>query len=49
MLDLLPEFRARSDRADLYLRLDTHFTALGHAATAEAMLDFIEPWAPRGG
>jgi hypothetical protein len=43
----LPIFRARPDRADLYLRLDTHFTALGHAATAEALLDFIEPWVPR--
>ena len=49
MLDLLPIFRARTDRADLYLRLDTHFTALGHAATAEALLDFIDPWLPRGG
>jgi hypothetical protein len=44
----LPIFRGRADRADLYLRLDTHFTALGHAATAEAMLDLIEPWVPRG-
>ena len=43
-LDLLPVFRARPDRADLYLRLDTHFTALGHVATAEALLEFLRPW-----
>jgi lysophospholipase L1-like esterase len=47
MLDLLPVFRARPDRADLYLRLDTHFTALGHAVTAEALADFLGPWVPR--
>jgi hypothetical protein len=41
-LDLLPLFRARADRAQLYLRLDTHFTALGHQATADALASFIE-------
>jgi lysophospholipase L1-like esterase len=44
MLDLLPVFRSRPDRADLYLRLDTHFTALGHAVTAEALASFLRPW-----
>ena len=44
MLDLLPLFRARQDRADLYLRLDTHFTALGHRVTADALADFLAPF-----
>ena len=44
MLDLLPTFRARADRAELYLRVDTHFTAQGHAATAEALAEFLRPW-----
>jgi lysophospholipase L1-like esterase len=43
-LDLLPVFRARPDRAELYLRLDTHFTALGHAATADALTEFLRPY-----
>jgi lysophospholipase L1-like esterase len=46
MLDLLPLFRGRADRAELYLHLDTHFTALGHAATADALAAFLEPWLP---
>jgi lysophospholipase L1-like esterase len=46
-LDLLPVFRARADRADLYLRLDTHFTALGHAVTAEALAQFLVSWLRR--
>ena len=41
VLDLLPIFRARSDRADLYLREDTHFTALGHQVTAQQLADFL--------
>jgi len=41
-VDLLPLFRARSDRSQLYLRLDTHFTGLGHQATADALASFIE-------
>jgi lysophospholipase L1-like esterase len=36
-------FRARADRAELYLRLDTHFTSLGHAATADALAELLEP------
>jgi lysophospholipase L1-like esterase len=41
-LDLLPVFRARTDRSQLYLRLDTHFSALGHQATADALARFIQ-------
>jgi hypothetical protein len=40
-LDLLPLFRSRADRAQLYLRLDTHFTASGHQTTADALASFI--------
>jgi lysophospholipase L1-like esterase len=40
-LDLLPVFRARPERTDLYLRLDTHFSALGHEVTAEQLADFL--------
>jgi len=42
MLDLLPTFRERADRDRLYLRLDTHLTALGHEATAEQLAQFLE-------
>ncbi|GAC1322054.1 MAG: hypothetical protein NVSMB2_19240 [Chloroflexota bacterium] len=42
LLDLLPVFRERPDPADLYLRLDTHFTALGHSVTADALTTFLE-------
>jgi lysophospholipase L1-like esterase len=42
VLDLLPLFRARPDRGDLYLRIDTHFTALGHAVVAEQLATFVE-------
>ncbi len=42
MLDLLPAFRAMPDRADLYLRIDTHFTAYGHAVTAAAIASYLE-------
>lgn len=41
MLDLLPRFNADPDRANLYLRIDTHFTAYGHAVTAQAMAQFL--------
>jgi hypothetical protein len=41
-LDLLAQFRSRADRAQLYLRLDTHFSALGHQATADALASFIQ-------
>jgi len=42
LLDLLPLFRSMSDRASLYLRIDTHFTALGHEVTAQALATFLE-------
>jgi hypothetical protein len=42
MLDLLPEFRSLADRADLYLRIDTHFTAYGHTVTAAAIARYLE-------
>jgi lysophospholipase L1-like esterase len=42
LLDLLPLFRDRPDQAALYLPLDTHFTALGHSATADALTTFLE-------
>jgi lysophospholipase L1-like esterase len=41
MLDLLPRFQADPNRADLYLRLDTHFTAYGHAFTANALAEYL--------
>ncbi|MBI4494441.1 MAG: SGNH/GDSL hydrolase family protein [Chloroflexi bacterium] len=46
VLDLLPAFRAHPQRAELYLRRDTHFTALGHQATAEQLAAFLEPLVP---
>ena len=42
VVDLLPIFRDRSDRADLYLRQDTHFTALGHQVAAQRLAEFLE-------
>lgn len=42
LLDLLPVFREHPDRYGLYLPLDTHFTALGHSATADALTTFLE-------
>ena len=42
VLDLLPQFRALADRADLYLRIDTHFSAYGHTVTAEALMTFLQ-------
>jgi SGNH hydrolase-like domain, acetyltransferase AlgX len=41
VLDLLPLFQARADRDGLYFAFDTHFTALGHQATAEALASFL--------
>ena len=41
VLDLLPEFRSLADRADLYLRADTHFTAYGHRVAAQALARFL--------
>jgi hypothetical protein len=45
VLDLLPVFQSREDRAQLYLRLDTHFAGLGHQVVAEALAGFLD----RGG
>jgi lysophospholipase L1-like esterase len=42
MLDLLPVFSAMPDRANLYWRIDTHFTAYGHQVTADALAHFLE-------
>lgn len=42
LLDLLPEFRSMPDRANLYLRLNTHFTKYGHEVTAAAIARFLE-------
>jgi hypothetical protein len=42
VLDLLPLFRSMADRASLYLRIDTHFTAYGHQVTADALATFLE-------
>jgi hypothetical protein len=42
VLDLLPIFRARPDRDQLYLRLDTHFTALGHEVVGEELASYLE-------
>ena len=42
VLDLLPRFRSMADRANLYLRIDTHFTAYGHQVTAEALREFLQ-------
>jgi hypothetical protein len=43
VIDLLPGFRAMADRSQLYWRLDTHFTAFGHAVTARVLQQVI-PW-----
>jgi lysophospholipase L1-like esterase len=42
MLDLLPLFRSLDDRASLYLRIDTHFSAYGHQVTADALARFLQ-------
>ena len=42
MLDLLPLFASDPDRANIYLRIDTHFTAYGHAFTASALADVLK-------
>ncbi|MBV9913769.1 MAG: hypothetical protein JOZ93_14390 [Sinobacteraceae bacterium] len=41
-LDLLPRFSAMADRADLFLRIDTHFTAYGHAVTAQMLAQYLQ-------
>lgn len=42
VLDLLPVFRDRPDAHALYLPLDTHYTALGHRVTGEALAAYLE-------
>jgi lysophospholipase L1-like esterase len=42
VLDLLPLFRTMPDRASVYLRIDTHFTAYGHQVTADALATFLQ-------
>ena len=42
VLDLLPTFQSMPDRANLYLRIDTHFTAYGHQITAQALAQFLQ-------
>ena len=42
VLDLLPLFRSMPDRANLYLRIDTHFTAYGHQVSADALATFLD-------
>lgn len=41
LVDLLPLFRARADRASLYLKADEHFTALAHSLTADALAEAL--------
>ena len=42
VLDLLPVFQSRSDRGQLYLRIDTHFSALGHQVVAQELAAFLD-------
>jgi lysophospholipase L1-like esterase len=49
VLDLLPVFRERADRASLYLREDMHFSALAHRVTAEQLAGFISETLPANG
>jgi lysophospholipase L1-like esterase len=42
LLDLLPQFQSMPNRADLFLPIDTHFTAYGHEVTAQAIADYLE-------
>jgi lysophospholipase L1-like esterase len=48
LLDLLPLFRARQDRAALYLPQDTHLSALGHVVVADAIARWLfeRHWVP---
>lgn len=51
ILDLLPAFQARDDRAQLYLRQDTHFSTLGHQVAADQLAEFLQTggWLPPPG
>jgi lysophospholipase L1-like esterase len=42
LLDLLPQFQDLPDRNELFLPIDTHFTAYGHAVTAQIIAQYIE-------
>jgi len=42
LLDLKPVFQSMPDHASLFLPIDTHFTAYGHAVTAQHIADFLE-------
>ena len=42
LLDLLPVFQSMPDRAELFLPIDTHFTAYGHAATAQDIAAYLQ-------
>jgi lysophospholipase L1-like esterase len=42
LLDLLPVFQSMPDHTDLFLPIDTHFTAYGHAVTAQRIADYLE-------
>ena len=41
VVDLLPVFRARPDRASLYFPHDGHWTPAGHALAAETIADAL--------
>jgi lysophospholipase L1-like esterase len=42
LLDLLPQFQDLPDRKNLFLPIDTHFTAYGHAVTAQIIAQYVE-------
>lgn len=42
VLDLLPVFQARSDKDNLYLHIDEHFSALGHQVVADSLASYVE-------
>jgi lysophospholipase L1-like esterase len=42
LLDLMPVFQSMPDHVDLFLPIDTHFTAYGHAVAAQQIADFLE-------
>ncbi|MBV9131221.1 MAG: hypothetical protein JO318_00890, partial [Chloroflexi bacterium] len=41
-LDLLQQFQSMPNRADLFLPIDTHFTAYGHAVTAQTIAQYLQ-------
>jgi lysophospholipase L1-like esterase len=45
VLDLLDSFQSRADRAQLYLRQDTHFATPGHQVVAQELSSYLD----RGG